>query len=632
MSETKYFIFLLLSAARLLSQPYTGQMGVNLVHEDAFVDMVKETNRWQNVTSFDDQGWPESDCSIVLMDKRPVAEWSGEIDDPEVYRIDYSGTYHCSFQGMATVSKSVGNFHLFNQAYDAAANTTTFDLFVTAPGDDHGLVILSFSNTMRTPQSRSNTGITHFKCMRPGYDLDTDQVFTEEYLALCKSANFACYRYYTVQNIWGGEPDYPEVTEWNQRKLPEDASQSSMENMNGKRDGWCWEYIIELANLLKRDIWINIHISCTEDYVRNLAQMLQNKLLPEINIYVENSNEVWSPTHMTHGPYNNEQAREYGISFDQNYARRCVWLSDRFKEVFGEAAINHRIRVICAGQHGWFARSQQHMGYIQSRIGPPKDYLYAMSIALYFGSTNPYGTPAQINQGMIQDINEQITNPSASGYRPVFIDYANSFDLKGGVVIYEGGPGELTQGGSDRRNMANVILANRTAKMKDVMIHNYGPGWLELGGSLACHFTICSDYNRYGCWGLTDDYTDPDRNYKMAALREMIGEYPETEEPVQNDSGKCSSVQFQPNPFYNDTAISYTLEHDSRVTLSIYNIMGKNIKSWPVMNQSAGNYSIPWDGLDSGSRPCASGIYLYLLQVKSEKRTIQCRGKIILVN
>jgi hypothetical protein len=565
-----------------------------------------------------------------------VAEWANEIDDPDVYRINYSGVYKCSFEGSAVVSNAGGDFSILNYNYNAGANSSTFDLVVSAPRANHALVILRFSQTRRTADSAPNTGLRNLQVMRPGYPLNTDKIFNDDYIQLCRAANFACFRYYTVQNIWEGEPTYPAVTQWGQRKLPSDASQSSMESMNGKRDGWCWEYIIELANRIKKDIWINIHISCTEDYLLNLAEMLKTELDPAINIYVENSNEVWSPTHMTHGPYNSAQANAYGISFDQNYARRCVELANLFKEVFGAAEINKRIRIICAGQAHYYDRSRQHLTYISSTFGPPKNFIYGISIALYFGSAYEKGTPQQITNGMIIDIDQSITNPSSSGYRPAFIQLAKSVGLPGGCTAYEGGPSDLTGLGADISNVANIIRANRTEAMRTVMVYNYGTAWFDLGGGLACQFTIYSGYNRYGCWGLTDDYTLPDRNYKMAAMRDMGGDFATGQEDTTGRYQPGTPVTFIlkqnfPNPFNAGTTFHYDLPVDGTVNLSIYTISGRKVLTLINTFKAAGYLEQRWDGRDAQNNVLSSGIYVYRIKVNGENGLFQEQKKLVII-
>jgi len=562
--------FLFFVVAPVLTAQTSFQLGVNLDDDGAFVNIINHTNRYSSAIAFDTEGWPLSDFDLVLMDGRPVPEWAGIIDDPERYRVDYSGRYACSFIGSATVLATGTSVTVENTSYDTTTNTTVFDLVVGGyPNANHGLVFLNFSNTRRTPTDQMNSGITKLRVNRPGYPLNTAQVFTDEFISLCTAADFACYRFYTVQNIWDGEPTYPLRTTWQQRKTPRDAAQVSMANLNGKRDAWCWEYMIELANILKKDIWLCIHQSCDSQYVAQLGMLLKNALDPFINIYVENSNEVWSPTQATHGPYNQADAQAHGITFDQNYARRTVELSRWFAAVFGQEEINNRIRVILSGQHGYSGRSDNHLSYINSTFGAPRDFIYATSTALYFGSTQSSATdPSQINNGMLEDITNQISNQQASTYRLNHINKANTWGLKGGCTSYEGGPGVPAGGGT--ANLSNQILAHRTQAMAGILKRNYLEGWRDLGGGLALYFILTSGYNRYGCWGITDDYTKPDRNYKMGAIREIISG---TTGIYDANPSVTPSLELYPNP-----GTTYlTIHSASAMDVHVTDALGRNI-------------------------------------------------------
>lgn len=47
-----------------------------------------------------------------------------------------------------------------------------------------------------------------------------------------------------------------------------------------------WEEVIHLANLLGKDVWINIPHLATADYITQLAQLFLNKLEPHLKIHV----------------------------------------------------------------------------------------------------------------------------------------------------------------------------------------------------------------------------------------------------------------------------------------------------------------------------------------------------------
>jgi photosystem II stability/assembly factor-like uncharacterized protein len=80
-----------------------------------------------------------------------------------------------------------------------------------------------------------------------------------------------------------------------------------------------------------------------------------------------------------------------------------------------------------------------------------------------------------------------------------------------------------------------------------------------------------------------------------------------------NHSGKKNTqVQLNqnfPNPFNPSTSISYNLPFDASVSLKIYDMLGREVKSVVNDRQSAGNYSFRFDASN-----LASGIYFYVLR------------------
>ena len=61
-------------------------------------------------------------------------------------------------------------------------------------------------------------------------------------------------------------------------------------------------------------------------------------------------------------------------------------------------------------------------------------------------------------------------------------------------------------------------------------------------------------------------------------------------------------------------AASYDLPEQSQVTLGIYDLLGKQIKTLVKQSQDAGNKIAVWDGTDDLGRPVSAGVYLYQLQ------------------
>ncbi|MCK4306833.1 T9SS type A sorting domain-containing protein [candidate division WOR-3 bacterium] len=75
-----------------------------------------------------------------------------------------------------------------------------------------------------------------------------------------------------------------------------------------------------------------------------------------------------------------------------------------------------------------------------------------------------------------------------------------------------------------------------------------------------------------------------------------------------------SLSQNYPNPFIQSTVISYQSPVDSRVSLKIYDIMGRLVRTPVNENKNAGYYNIQWNGKDESGKKVVSGIYFYKLE------------------
>jgi len=591
------------------------QIGVNIGLPErggTYIDLARENYRWHDLDSgdplgpaqVDAQGWPAVDARYIA-DFRPVAEWAGFIDDPEVYRLDVSGTWKCSFLGQGTVAAIAGG-SVQNPAYDAGSNTTAFD-FVVPPGSD-GLFLLDISDTRRTPAHPLNTGFTGFKMLRPGY-ADDSQLFLPEFLALFDSIGFSAIRYMIFTNTNGSDPLYPAAMEWSDRKLPTDASQSAIPTI-GKNVGACWEHVIDLANRIQTDAWINVPVSASADYVAQLATMLKNDLDPDLNIYVESSNEVWNTAPgFEQSLYNQAQAAALGIGEHENHARRTVELAQIFEDVFGSGSLNGRVRVVlCSHQPmlKWWVEPM--LSYIDAHFGPPSDLIYAIGSQTYFSGGHETGE--SIDE-VLADCHESITGQiddtgiNEAG-RVQWIEKANEWNLPGGYVSYEGGP---DHGGGSTENIANRILAERSEGMCDEMRYNLDDAFLQLGGTLAMQFTLTSGYNRYGCWGLTDDVAVPHRNFKFACLRDLIDEVVGVAEPTPEETGR-PLVSVFPNPSVGSVNFSFGPSIPEEVHLRIFDLFGHEVYRVERSLRESGLQIITWDG--------RAGVYWYWVRIGDE--------------
>jgi hypothetical protein len=86
---------------------------------------------------------------------------------------------------------------------------------------------------------------------------------------------------------------------------------------------------------------------------------------------------------------------------------------------------------------------------------------------------------------------------------------------------------------------------------------------------------------------------------------------------IEDESDNIPPTEFvleqnYPNPFNPSTVISYRLPVISKVTLKVYDILGREVVTLVNEEQPAGNYEVEFN-----SKAISSGIYFYTLQAGS---------------
>ena len=76
-----------------------------------------------------------------------------------------------------------------------------------------------------------------------------------------------------------------------------------------------------------------------------------------------------------------------------------------------------------------------------------------------------------------------------------------------------------------------------------------------------------------------------------------------------------------PNPFNPSTTIQYDLPKDSFVTIDIYNMMGRKVKTLLNDQIPAGRRSIVWDGTNKLNQAVSAGTYFYMISTNKYKST-----------
>ena len=105
-----------------------------------------------------------------------------------------------------------------------------------------------------------------------------------------------------------------------------------------------------------------------------------------------------------------------------------------------------------------------------------------------------------------------------------------------------------------------------------------------------------------------------------------MGQFIVEGESVGNDENKTVLNDFTlfpayPNPFNPTTQIRYDLPEDALVNITIYDIMGRSIRSLVNSKQTAGYRSIQWNATNDAGSPVSAGLYLYTIQAGEFRQT-----------
>jgi hypothetical protein len=80
-------------------------------------------------------------------------------------------------------------------------------------------------------------------------------------------------------------------------------------------------------------------------------------------------------------------------------------------------------------------------------------------------------------------------------------------------------------------------------------------------------------------------------------------------------------LQNSPNPFLAGTSIGYVVPEDGRVTLRIYDVSGRLVRTLVHGTVPAGRNTAVWDGRDGDGQRLASGVYFYRLETADRSLT-----------
>jgi hypothetical protein len=334
----------------------------------------------------------------------------------------------------------------------------------------------------------------NFHLIRPGYPAWQDgdsfypvtatsfPIFTQEYLK--SFAPFCCIRFMdwmqTNSNTglsWGSGSTLVNSGPFSWSQRPQLTPFSS-------NIGIAYENMIALCNATNCDMWINVPLQATDDWKVGFANLVANDpkyhLNSNLHVYYEHGNELWNWSFIAWQLVDQWAQTDFGPSW-VNHGQEMgkLLMSDVviMQPIFSQVSSNFG-RPIAAGQ---FANAASYCGgmlsYIQNNFGPPKNFIYGMAGAPYFGSD-----PTEFNGA---DLTEMQAN----------MKLANQYGIK--MCAYEGGQGLPST--PEATYDTNFSFQETSAMATQYNL--FAQMWQQNGGDLCNFFTNTDIWSKFGYWG-----------------------------------------------------------------------------------------------------------------------------------
>ena len=119
---------------------------------------------------------------------------------------------------------------------------------------------------------------------------------------------------------------------------------------------------------------------------------------------------------------------------------------------------------------------------------------------------------------------------------------------------------------------------------------------------------------------MTENFTGSITPYYFFVKGEVAG--------IENDEGseELFLSVVNPNPFVNSTIISFILpagKDAGEVSLDIFDVSGRLVKTLIETPYIPGLYTVSWDGKDNAGKDVASGIYFFHVTIPGKLNSIQ---------
>jgi len=435
------------------------------------------------------------------------------------------GTYTVRFQGTGRIELVAPNGG-GRLTLDGSGGTTTRGIDFRPTLEDRTLFVEILQSSAADPIRRLEI-LAPVPGAAPGAGADPDP-FHPEFVA-----SLAPYRLLRFMDWLQTNGDAAQG--WSHRTTPSSYTQT-------RPQGVAHELILRLANRTRKNPWICLPHAADDDQVRQTARLYRDGLDPDLELYVEYSNETWNGAFPQTDHVQREGIR-LGLDGDrwragQRYvARRSGEIFRIFAEEFGPAARHRVVAVLAtqaAGAEG--VTDLRIAGIHDPAINPSRERPDALAIAPYFGANLEPGTPVPEPERLVTTISRGAIDEAVQWTRA---HQARAAAQGWRLVCYEGGQHFVGILGAENDPALNAALqtANRDPRMQD-RYREYLEALEAAGVDLFAHFTHIGEWSKWGTWSALEHPRQPAAEApKWRALQQWADRVAGRMEPLQLAEG-----------------------------------------------------------------------------------------------
>lgn len=294
------------------------------------------------------------------------------------------------------------------------------------------------------------------------------------------------------------------------------ADRPTLRHASFSKRGVALEWMIEVCNKLKAAPWFCMPHQADDDFVRQFATMVKEKLDPALPVYIEYSNEVWnSQFKQTHYAIEQGQKLKLGEKpWEAGWhytALRSMQIFKIWEEVFGG---HERLVRVLPTQVGNQGVSKGILSFQDAA-----KHADALAIAPYMGYTVGRGKLQNAEEMAGWSVSQMLDNFEATAFKDSLerirkdSDLAKQFGVK--LIAYEGGQ-HMVAMVRDQALVAKLSqtmhAANRDPRM-GAMYDRYFETWAQAGGGVFAVFSSIGGWSNHGAWGLMEYYDSKPAEY-----------------------------------------------------------------------------------------------------------------------